>query len=659
MSKSSLNLNLEHPKVVTSYLGKLPLQSIFQRVLGVGYVLFIPFCVFGPIYTPIAFTIYYLILNVFLILNNVRTTFGARSAYLGAKKHSQTNWAEKYCETTGASFPDDTRHDLPFDAVRHVIIIPQYKEDMGTMYDTLDVLASHSMALSNYKICLAMEESEAEAPTKAQKLIQKYQDQFYDITFTLHPSNRPGEIRGKSSNVAWAAREMIRQCGGPRIEEIITVMDADTCFAQDYFQALSYHYACGTPTERNLMMFCPTTVFDRNADKVPFVVRLADIIWSLGVMSNMYESSPIKIPCSAYSLPMTLAASVGSWDVGPQAMGEDFHMFLKCFFSTHGRLDVRTIYSPASQCNVQGNSWLGGVYDRYIQAKRHMWGCIDFGYVMRRTVFGILAPKYDAPNNIVQKVPTLSTTENEDVASLLAKIVPLYHRVLEAHVIMGQVFLMSVVSTLVIPAGNYLPTATPFWNYFTTTGVHPYVAFAVYVADWVRFVMAFFLIFTIYYYEKYYRWCGTDRWIHSLQEQLHPGTGFGVRPLGKRSKVMYNRSSINILDWTAIPFAGIFFLALPQFHCQTLQLFTDTLDYVVAGKPIAPPEEKEEEVETYPLVNSRSMASSIEDKSSRADSGFYEFDETHIPIDPNARFSPSMWKEAAGSSTLNQTHNII
>jgi hypothetical protein len=108
-----------------------------------------------------------------------------------------------------------------------------------------------------------MEEGESEASEKAVGLIDRYRDLFYDITFTLHPSNRPGEIRGKSSNVAWAAKEMVRQAGGPRLEDIITVMDADTCFASDYFASLSYHYAVASPRDRALMYFAPTTVFDR------------------------------------------------------------------------------------------------------------------------------------------------------------------------------------------------------------------------------------------------------------------------------------------------------------------------------------------------------------------------------------------------------------
>ncbi|KAJ3335422.1 hypothetical protein HDU91_002195 [Kappamyces sp. JEL0680] len=244
-------------------LGRIPLASILQRLPGVVAIIFIPFCFLGPIYTPAVFSAYYVFLHLAFAFNAARSMVTSRLAFHAAIKHSKTNWAEKYCEKVGVQSIQDTRHDLPYDSIKHVIIIPQYKEDLGTMYDTLDVLASHPMALTHYKICLAMEEGESEAPEKARSLILKYQNQFYDITMTLHPAGRPGEIRGKSSNVAWAAKEMVRQAGGPRVEDIITIMDADTCFAADYFSAMSYHYAVGSPKQRALMFFAPPTVFDR------------------------------------------------------------------------------------------------------------------------------------------------------------------------------------------------------------------------------------------------------------------------------------------------------------------------------------------------------------------------------------------------------------
>lgn len=154
MSKlSSLDPSLIiNPNSNASRLGKIPLASILQRLPGVLVIFFVPFCFLGPIYAPATFGCYFVFLHLSFAFNAFRSMVTSRIAYKRAKIHSTTNWAEKYCQETGVQSINDTRHDLPFDSIRHVIIIPQYKEDLGTMYDTLDVLASHPMALTHYKV---------------------------------------------------------------------------------------------------------------------------------------------------------------------------------------------------------------------------------------------------------------------------------------------------------------------------------------------------------------------------------------------------------------------------------------------------------------------------------------------------------------------------
>ncbi|KAJ3402816.1 hypothetical protein HDV05_008227, partial [Chytridiales sp. JEL 0842] len=246
---------------------------------------------------------YYLLLHVLFFLNNCRSFYGVYIAYKSAKIYSTTNWYAKFIQEAAS------QSDLHFDHVEHLIILPNYKEDMGTLCETLDVLASHSRALKSYKVCLAMEESEGPAAVeKAHQLISMYSPLFKDITFTIHPVGRPNEIRGKSSNVSWASKEMyLRTIASiqptnnnnnhshpsqvdaleeerKRVVErqILTVMDADTCFAEDYFGSVTYHYCVARRVERAVMMFAPCTVFDRNSNSVPVFVRVTDMFWSIG-----------------------------------------------------------------------------------------------------------------------------------------------------------------------------------------------------------------------------------------------------------------------------------------------------------------------------------------------------------------------------------------
>ena len=144
-----LDLN---PDSAASFLGNIPLASILQRLPGTLVLAFLPFCFLGPIYTPGIYAFYYVFLHLAFFFNVTRTAYAARIAYTQAKIHSTIDWQDKYCMDAKVQSTSDMRHDLPYDCVRHIIIIPQYKEDLGTMYDTLDVLASHPMAITHYKV---------------------------------------------------------------------------------------------------------------------------------------------------------------------------------------------------------------------------------------------------------------------------------------------------------------------------------------------------------------------------------------------------------------------------------------------------------------------------------------------------------------------------
>lgn len=176
---------------------------------------------------------------------------------------------------------------------------------LGILRETLDVLASHDIARSQYpypfinlsfryRVCLAMEETEAGAQEKAVALEKAYAGAFHDICHTIHPRGIAGEHRGKGypaclvtntvcrSNVAWAVRKMsekedssvsslieegsgnlLHPAPGKRPRNVVTIMDADNCVAQDYFHSINFHYSTANPEDRRIMMFTPGCVFDR------------------------------------------------------------------------------------------------------------------------------------------------------------------------------------------------------------------------------------------------------------------------------------------------------------------------------------------------------------------------------------------------------------
>jgi hypothetical protein len=129
-------------------------------------------------------------------------------------------------------------------------------------------------------------------------------------------------------------------------------------------------------------------------DAHPGTLRRSDV--GVRGLSTMYPGGVLAIPTSVYSVPLVLAEQVGGWDGDATAIGEDMHMLSKCYFETGGAMQSRVIYSPASQCNISSSAALIGWRHtlnigvaRYRQALRHMWGSLDTGYAIRKSVSGL------------------------------------------------------------------------------------------------------------------------------------------------------------------------------------------------------------------------------------------------------------------------------
>lgn len=71
-----------------------------------------------------------------------------------------------------------------------------------------------------------MEEREQNADVKALGFINEFSKRFRSIEFTLHPPNIAGELAGKGSNMAWAARKLSERYSiGQRKDVIVTGID--------------------------------------------------------------------------------------------------------------------------------------------------------------------------------------------------------------------------------------------------------------------------------------------------------------------------------------------------------------------------------------------------------------------------------------------------
>ena len=307
-----------------------------------------------------------------------------KSAFLGIRGYSKiqadikTNWKKRYEKEKKANW-------IPWEDIRHVIIIPNYQEEIETLKNPLDSLVRQkSIDKKQIYVALAMEKRAGpDAEKRAKTLIKMYQSEFGMITATYHPDGIVGEIKGKASNEAYAAKHfkknVIDKLGLDIKLLTVTSCDADIKFNSKYFSALTYNFS---KNKNRYVRFWQSPIFwYNNLDKVPSPVRIVGIIGNIIHVSNLQEPDGIFFNYSTYSLSYKMLDDVGYWDT--DIIPEDWHIFLQSFFGKRGKVKVNPIFLPTSIDAPEGKTYAEALKNRYLQAQRHAWGATDLAFAVR------------------------------------------------------------------------------------------------------------------------------------------------------------------------------------------------------------------------------------------------------------------------------------
>ncbi|CAK0839903.1 unnamed protein product, partial [Prorocentrum cordatum] len=168
---------------------------------------------------------------------------------------------------------------------------------------------------------------------------------------------------------------------------IVTIADADSDFHREYFAALTYYFchagadADGETPDRHLTIWQAPILHFKNYRDQPALVKLASLVASQHELANLADPNATRVPYSTYSLSAVLAERVGGWD--GDFISEDWHMALKCFFATAGRLRVTPIFLPVMNYAPVGDTYWKTIDERFKQAKRHALGFSEMIYMLR------------------------------------------------------------------------------------------------------------------------------------------------------------------------------------------------------------------------------------------------------------------------------------
>mmetsp|Transcript_104905 Transcript_104905/g.186600 ORF Transcript_104905/g.186600 Transcript_104905/m.186600 type:complete len:650 (+) Transcript_104905:45-1994(+) len=298
---------------------------------------------------------------------------------------------------------------LPADEVKkvhHIVILPNYMEHEPMLKETLENLAKSPMARM-MQVVLAMESRERGAHEKAERIIAEKKHLFEDVWATFHPAGLPRETAGKSSNTQWAFNETRRRVAAKGWDSslvFLSVADADSMFHPHYFSAITHQGLTMSKEERSWSIWQPPVLLFRNFFAVPSMTRvssMATLIFELASLSNQKLFTAFAY--SSYSTTMALAThqSVEGWDA--DVIAEDHHMFCKCWFGAlwngadmnqekgksgvahevQPRVKLQPVFLPCLGYLVESSDgYLESLYARFKQARRHMQGIVELGYVV-------------------------------------------------------------------------------------------------------------------------------------------------------------------------------------------------------------------------------------------------------------------------------------
>jgi hypothetical protein len=331
----------------------------------------------GAFFIPQVIAYFTIVFLIFWFYRSFQSAVLGIKGYLKIRKSEKTNWQEKYLK-------DKKKDSLKWKEIKNVIIIPNYNESAIIIGATLETLIQQKdIDKKQLIVVLAMEERAAGAHERAQELLEKFKNRFGLLIATFHPDGIVGEIKGKASNEAWAAKEIKKLLVDKQKYDIgkitITSCDADAHFHPQYFSNLTYFFSLNP--NRYLLFWQSPICCHNNFWKIPALIRITGTLSNSSYLASIQEPDGLFFNYSSYSTSLFLLDKVGYWDT--DIIPEDWHIFLQSFFHEKGKVEVSAIFLPTSIDAPEGKTYFGALKNRYEQCKRHAWGATDIPYAIK------------------------------------------------------------------------------------------------------------------------------------------------------------------------------------------------------------------------------------------------------------------------------------
>ena len=278
-------------------------------------------------------------------------------------------------------FAGSSQEFMDYRSVYHVVIFPNYKEDITVLKAALDALSKSNYPLDRFIVVMAFEEREGEGSRKRAKEISAYYgSKFYHVMTTFHPPGLSGERAVKGANATWAAKQVKEYLAKEKIplENVLaSCFDADTCVAPEYFSCLTYNFLIRP--HRLLRSFQPIPVYHNNVWEAPAFARMMETsssYWQLIESANPDH----LVTFSSHSMSFKALVEADYWPV--DMISDDSAIYWRCYLHYKGKYSVVPIPVTLSMNMVSGSNWFDTFRKIYIQKRRWAWGIENFPMVM-------------------------------------------------------------------------------------------------------------------------------------------------------------------------------------------------------------------------------------------------------------------------------------
>ena len=372
-----------HSDVGRSIWGGTPLPPIPERVLdGIpGFIAWLALLL--SIASTVAFPLTLMMAAALVALYSaLRFLLAGVANEIGSYRISQweaIDWHQKYIEQRDENTMD-------WDEIHHLVIIPNYNEPFEILNRSLNQLKIQYNARTQMSIILAMESSEPNSQRKAEQLQRQYTDDFANVYYTVHPQGQLGEMQCKSANQSWAVKWFMDKVMARQNLDIdkvvVTTMDADTRWHEKHFAALTCHFA--TSPERHFTFWQAPIRYHGNIWQVNPLMRIVNTYATAFELAYLAAPWWMALPMSSYSLSLKLLTESGNWDT--DVIADEWHMLIKAYFASGGRVSLQHIFLPFLADSTTGNSIFQSIKNRYTQTLRHAWGSKEFGYMVAKLI---------------------------------------------------------------------------------------------------------------------------------------------------------------------------------------------------------------------------------------------------------------------------------